>query len=606
MLFIRIQYRVAWILFVYLICAGNSKTQAQTNQAVGETDRAISVSARSSHDSSLLPLLSPDLSGMETLVQKQIHEAQSRVLASTGSSHTEQGQAYGRLGQIYQAYGLQDAAIVCYTDAHILEPSDFKWPYYLGYMAQNNGDLQKAVVQYKIALQIRPGDEVATLRLAEANLKLNHLDEADHLYQQVLSQNEQSVAALDGLGRLALARRQFAEAAEFLNKALALNPDAAFLHYPLAMAYRGLGDVNRAQLELDKHGPAAPEVVDPYLTDIQQIKAGNTDLWQRGSQQMAAGNVNGAIETYQTLANSNPQDVVAKTYLGTALARAGRIEQATGEFSRALEIAPDDAEAHYCLAVVLASSGRDQEAIKHFQATIRKDPQFGEVHFQIANLLMRTRRYDEAAAEYAKAIEKNPTESFAYIMEALALVRLGRYPDARSALEKGHSTSPADMDITNALARLLSAAPDASIRDGRRAIQLIQPSVVQESVDIDQAETLAMALAEVGEFVKAANIQRSVIESAKEDESAARIEALQSTLAGYERGEACRTPWQDDDPIFTPTPKKSGTSPGAAVDSSSRPHENSQLNPSLPSRWNSINSQSTMRATLLIGGWAAC
>ena len=602
MVIIRTQYGVARILVAGLICAGNSKTQAQTDRAAGQTTRSISVSANSSQAGSLLPLSFPDLSGMEAPVQKQILEARSRVQASAGSIQTEQGQAYGRLGQIYQAYGLQDAAIACYTDAHILEPSAFKWPYYLGYLAQNNGDLQKAIVQYNTALQIRPGDEVATLRLAEANLKLNHLDEAGNLYQQVLSQNKQSVAALDGLGRLALARRQFAEAAEFLNKALTLNPDAAFLHYPLAMAYRGLGDVNRAQLELDKHGPAAPEVVDPYLTDIQQIKAGNTDLWQQGSQQMAAGDLAGAIETYRKLTESNPQDVVAKTYLGTALARAGRIADATSEFLQALQIAPENAEAHYCLAVVLASSGRDEEAIKHFQATIKKDPLFGEVHFQIANVLMRTRRYDEAAAEYAKALEKNPTEAFAYIMEALALVRLGRYADARSALEKGHSTSPTDMDITNALARLLAAAPDASIRDGRRAIQLIQPAMVQESVDTDQAETFAMALAEVGDFAKAANIQRSVIESANQDEPAARIAALHATLAGYERGEACRIPWQDDDPIFTPTPNKSGASPGAAADSPTRPHESSQLNPVVPFRWKSTDSQ----PTLLTGGRAAC
>ena len=134
---------------------------------------------------------------METQVQKQILEARSGVQASAGSNQTEQGQAYGRLGQIYQAYGLQDAAIACYTDAHILEPSAFKWPYYLGYLAQNNGDLQNAIVQYDTALRLQPGDQVATLRLAEANLKLNRLMRPCALLQ-VLSQNKQSVAALDG------------------------------------------------------------------------------------------------------------------------------------------------------------------------------------------------------------------------------------------------------------------------------------------------------------------------------------------------------------------------------------------------------------------------
>ena len=283
----------------------------------------------------------------------------------------------------------------------------------------------------------------------------------------------------------------------------------------------------RAQLELDKHGPAAPELVDPYLTDIQQIKAGNTDLWQQGSQQMAAGDLAGAIETYRKLTESNPQDVVAKTYLGTALARAGRIAEATGEFSQALQIAPDNAEAHYCLAVVLASSGRDEEAIKHFQATIKKDPQFGEVHFQIANVLMRTRRYDRSRRRVCESSGEESHRSLRLHHGGARAGASGTLPGCAFRAGKRSLDFASRYGYHECARTAVAAAPDATIRDGRRAIQLIQPSVVQESVDMDQAETLAMALAEVGDFAKAANIQRSVIESAKQDEPAARIAALQ-------------------------------------------------------------------------------
>jgi tetratricopeptide (TPR) repeat protein len=171
--------------------------------------------------------------------------------------------------------------------------------------------------------------------------------------------------------------------------------------------------------------------------------------------------------------------------------------------------------------------------------------------------LMRTRQYTSAAAEYRKARDFEPKNTFSFIMEAVALVKLGRYPDALSVLEKAHSTSPTDADVDNALARLLSAAPADKLRDGPRAVELMHEVVAhQGSADLDQAQTIAMALAETGQFQKAADIQRKVIEAAQGESSGSRIADLRETLNLYEQGRACRTPWPDDDPIFVPTPEK--------------------------------------------------
>jgi tetratricopeptide (TPR) repeat protein len=535
-----------------LACSLNLQAQANIPKVGDETASRVEQSVRST-----LPAVpSPDLNAMDAPVQQQIRNAQLR-LTEQEMNDQQLGEAYGRLGEIYQAYGLNDAAIACYSDAHILESGEFKWPYYLGYVLQTSGDLRQALSNYRIALQLRAGDEITIHRLANANLSLDQLDEAEKLYQQELSQDAKSVAAMDGLGRVALAHRQFAKAIEYLNVALAIDPQAAYLHYPLGMAYRGLGNMEKAQDELNKHGPAAPELTDHYLEEVQEIKTGKADLWAKASQQMAANNLPEAIASYRKLVESNGQDAVARTYLGTALARAGNTQAAIQQFTEALRIAPNNAETHYCLGVVLATMGNDEQAIEHFRATIHGDPQFPEVHFQFANVLMRTRRYDEAAAEYKRAMESDSHNTFASVMRAMALVRLGHYKDARSVLEQAHSAAPSDFDIDNALARLLAAAPDDSARDGQRALGLMQEIIKsKELLDSDQAETVAMALAETGQFEKAANIQRSVIETVEQESPGPQVDLLRETLAHYEHGEACRTPWRDDDPIFFPTPQK--------------------------------------------------
>ena len=435
---------------------------------------------------------------------------------------------------------------------------------------------------------------------------MNRLDEAERLYAQEIGRNKRSVAALDGLGRVALARREFAKAVEYLNQALAIDPQAAYLHYPLGMAYRGLGNLEKAQAELARHGPAAPELTDRYLTELQDIKTGKADLWVKGSQQMAANNFPEAVAIYRKLVESNGEDAVARTYLGTALARAGNAQEAVQQLTEALRIAPENPETHYCLGVVLAVLGKDEEAIEHFRATIKGDPQFGEVHFQLANVLMRTRHYEEAAAEYANTVAQDPNNAFACIMQAMALVRPGRYKEARSVLERAHSAAPSNVDIDNALARLLAAAPDDTVRDGQRALDLMQQVVKMGSVDSDQAETIAMALAETGQFEKAAGIQRSVIETEEHDNPGPRVEALRETLALYEHGHACRAPWREDDPIFFPSPQKGADPPAARLGFPKATRDTGQSSSSLPLKWNWLPMRNASRADLGLGGQQLC
>jgi hypothetical protein len=67
-------------------------------------------------------------------------------------------------------------------------------------------------------------------------------------------------------------------------------------------------------------------------------------------------------------------------------------------------------------------------------------------------------------------------------------------------------------------------------------------------------ETLAMANAEVGDFAQAAGIQRSVLDAASKAGLAIQVRRMTANLRLYERGQACRTPWPSNDPVFSPGP----------------------------------------------------
>ena len=72
---------------------------------------------------------------------------------------------------------------------------------------------------------------------------------------------------------------------------------------------------------------------------------------------------------------------------------------------------------------------------------------------------------------------------------------------------------PDNATLKHVLARLLATCPEDSIRDAQRAL-VLAGEAMQTRPGFEQAQTLAMALAESGQFAEAAEIQRQLIQSA--------------------------------------------------------------------------------------------
>ena len=60
---------------------------------------------------------------------------------------------------------------------------------------------------------------------------------------------------------------------------------------------------------------------------------------------------------------------------------------------------------------------------------------------------------------------------------------------------------------------MLAAAPDDTVRDGARAMALVQ-ELMKGDQDHGVGETMAMALAELGQFSEAVDVQRGVMAAA--------------------------------------------------------------------------------------------
>jgi cytochrome c-type biogenesis protein CcmH/NrfG len=129
----------------------------------------------------------------------------------------------------------------------------------------------------------------------------------------------------------------------------------------------------------------------------------------------------------------------------------------------------------------------------------------------------------------------------------MTLVQLRRYRDARDRLADGVSRHPDHPGFAVALARVLAAAPDDTVRDGARALSLLQSVPEEAQRTFDWGVAMAMALAETGRYDDAVMLQRQVIDVAAGDSRHTR--RLAETLRLYEMRRPCRTPWSDADPM---------------------------------------------------------
>ncbi len=508
----------------------------------------------------LVAVPQPDLASVEANVQEHIRTTQKALadtLARSVSTSVERGEAYGTLGQVYQAYGFDDAARASYENAAKLEPQSFRWHYYAGYLEQRIGDNDSALRSYQQAQAIRPKDPNVLLRLGNLELSANHMDLAKSWFLKSVAQSGPSAAALMGLGKTALAERQYPAALKYLKQALAREPQASSLHYQLAMAYRGLGDADQMQKELKARGDTDPTIKDTLLDEIKLLKQGKTGLLERAGKAMHEGRFIDACAAYREMIRLDPNDAIAYRYLGVALAKSGKLTEALQDYDHALQLDPNSAAIHYSMGILLIQTGKEEAAIEHFREASRIDPGLVPGHFQLANLLMRKGKDEDASREYAIVAELDPQNRFARLMQAMALIHAAFYEQGRKVLEEALVAFPNDPDIANALARLLAAAPDPAVRQESRAVRIIESLVRNQRGDaFEEGITFAMALAAVGRFKEAVFYQQAVIQQLESSRELTLARQLRQNLDLYAHQKPCTRPWAPDDPIFHPVPGK--------------------------------------------------
>ena len=519
----------------------------------GSADKPTPSGNASASQSVSVPAL-PDVSRFDESVREKVRSEYETLVESRrkNASPQELSEAFGRMGKLLLAAEAHEASRSFFEAAQSLSRGDMRWPYYLAHVHRALQKPDTAASLFEEAHRLDPRNVPTVIWLGETYLTLERAADAERRLGLATELQPTSPAAWFWRGRAALAMQDHAQAVRYLERALALNSSPA-IHYQLGLAYRSLGDRSRAEQHLKHRGDAASIVPDdPLMDSLRGMLDSGAAYLTRGLEAIDRRDWAAAVANLRTASELSPGDAAVHLNLGTALFLSGDRPAARRAFETAVKIAPDLPKPRYTLGLVAESDLRDREAIEHFTAAVRLDPNYLEAHASLADALRRNGQVDASLAHYLRVLALNPAVSQARFGYAIGLVRLGRFRDARDSLREAVAMYPDQPGFAHALARILAAAPDDSVRDGAAAVRLTD-KLLESNRTWTLLETRAMAAAERGRFEDALKWQQAAIEEAGNAPPAATAH-MREILSGYRRGVPCRTPWRADDAIFSPRP----------------------------------------------------
>ena len=180
--------------------------------------------------------------------------------------------------------------------------------------------------------------------------------------------------------------------------------------------------------------------------------------------------------------------------LGSALADAGKFDEAIAHFRKVLETRPQndsdtyDATTYNLMGRALAGKGEMAEALKNLEKATRLRPGFGPHLYDYALALVQVNRFDEAQESVEAALRADADLAEAHVLRGGLLARKRQLPEAareyQEALElpPGFSRAHLDLatvlaaqgDMPGAVAHLREAAKGSDIAVAQAATQALQ------------------------------------------------------------------------------------------------------------------------------------
>ncbi|OGQ83291.1 MAG: hypothetical protein A2289_08255 [Deltaproteobacteria bacterium RIFOXYA12_FULL_58_15] len=366
-----------------------------------------------------------------------------------------------------------------------------------------------AIEQFMLALSENPTSPRAHLNLGRTYFELKRFDEAIKAVEQSRS-SEDSDDALVVLATIHFERKEYAQAAAFMGKALERSPDNAMHHFRLGMILKTAKDLERAADAFRMAMAQDPALIGPrvylgltlkdlmrYEEALEVLKDTVKDVRnmdQSVSQvQSALGEVYEAMQMLDYAIHSYKLAIKNDKKSGTAIAGLGRIQRKQGQLEEAIELLADGAKRvpeHTGLALELGLAYKDfrlvPQAVQELNRVLNLDPSTTEAYRPLIELLEQQKAVDRLSVVLTKAAVAMPDNLEIQLRAGKDAYERKRFDAAIAAF-----TRALDLERANIDANFYLGMAQAGTGDIEAATESLG---ALKYLDVGKAEELAKAI----------------------------------------------------------------------------------------------------------------
>ena len=389
---------------------------------------------RIGQSSGLPEIPSVEMRRLEPAVRQQLEEA----LAAVEQNPRDAG-SNGRLAMILHAYKHYEAADVGYQRALLLEPDNYRWPYYHADVLDELGDTAGAECALRRGIELDSQQPWVRIRLAQHLISQSNLDDAQAQLQAAIRIQPYIAEALYEYGVLMSIKDDEIAAIDAFDEAIRLAPDNAAAYYRLAGVYRRRGESKMAEQNIAlfrQHETSNYQPSDSMMTEVHELDISEHKLLQDAYQYLARGEADEGILVLRQIIEQNPNSAAAHTVLLGILSRRGEFDLADKHFELSYAIDPNNPQLYYNLGVARLSEGRLGAAEEAFRKVTQLDSEIHLAYARLGMVLDSQNRRQAAVEEYRKALQRDPTIPKVRLRLGLNLLSLGLHESAVDTLEK--------------------------------------------------------------------------------------------------------------------------------------------------------------------------
>ena len=340
---------------------------------------------------------------------------------------------------------LQDAKTQL-TTARQKAPKDMNVALWLARTEESLGNKKAADDLYSTAVDLADPQNPDAIQAYAAYAKFlasqGSTAEAAAKLEQARTKLPDTAALQRAIGEVAVAQGQFQEALEHFEAALQKNPTDLGTRFRLGQTYRKMHKLDLAAKALDEVAAVDKEYPGIAL--------------ERGLLFEESGDVQKALEQFQTASQKYPNDVDLMLRVGAAYVAIGDVDKALPLLNKVKDQRPNSAEAnHFVGRAYLKQGGLEAAAaMRYLQRAVALDPNKAEYHLYVAWAANEATpaQLGLARTHIEKALQLDKLLADAYWQRGVLLRKEGQVNDAIKDLKRALDLKPARHEAHAALA----------------------------------------------------------------------------------------------------------------------------------------------------------